>query len=74
MKIHNGFIKMLSGRWVNLSSIHEFTVVQCLNGEYRIFAFFKDQKLVEQKLDKLEFETEKEAEDYLDFMMGYFLK
>lgn len=70
MIIHNGFLKLVNGDWVNLSSIHGFRVQSAhpKKNEFYIVAIFLKENYL-QEVDSMKYRTEKEAQEILDFHM-----
>jgi hypothetical protein len=61
--IKNGFIRLVSGRWVNLIKVESFEAVKLNRQEgYGIVAYMKSDRYVVSK----DFESKEDAHNFLD--------
>lgn len=76
MIIRNGFVKMVNGRWVNLSSIHSFAVspISPTSKEFYISAIFKDKSLTTKEVEGIKYKKTQEAQKILDSTMENLFK
>lgn len=72
MKINNGFIKLVNGDWVNISSVHALRILQCdhpKKGMFFISAVFDKYEVLGMAIDKKTYESKEEAQVFLDYCM-----